>query len=83
MNEQTVNAVIDSANDPLGLSILGGSIGARKAESNVMTGEVIIESVVIEFMTIVCLRSNERQLKLDADISMKMQNALKNFRLGT
>ena len=55
MNEQTVNAVIDSANDPLGLSILGGSIGARKAESNVMTGVVITESMVIEFMTIVCL----------------------------
>lgn len=48
-----------------------------------MARQVITECIIVKFAAIVGLECNKGKLELSGNVGMKVQNTLKNFRLGT
>jgi hypothetical protein len=52
-------------------------------KSSAMVRQVITECIIVKFAAIVGLECNKGKLELSGNVGMKVQNTLKNFRLGT
>jgi hypothetical protein len=56
----------------LGLAVLVGSIGARKAKNNTLLGEESVNRIVEKLRAIISLKSMNRESKLSARVGEKI-----------
>ena len=71
MEQERVNAVVQSAKDAFGSSVLLGSIRACETKNSVVVRQKSAESKVVKLFSIVSLKSKNRTPKLHADIGVK------------
>ena len=75
MKQERANAVVQSAKDTFGSTVLLGSVRACEAENCAMMRQKDAESEVVEFFSIVSLKSMNGTLKLCGDIGIKSRQS--------
>jgi hypothetical protein len=71
VKEEGANAVIESAEDTFGATILLRSVWACEAKGGAMSGEESANSEVVELLPVVCLQRKNGTTKLRGDIGIK------------
>ena len=82
MEQECVNAVVQSAKDALGSTVLLGSIRACEAKNCAMVRQKSVESKVVELFSIVSLKSKDGTPKLRANIGVKGRQGRECIRLS-
>ena len=57
MEEETTNAIVQGANDPLGLAVLRRSVWARETQLETVSSEMRAYSLIIKLFAIDSLKS--------------------------
>ena len=83
MKQERANAVVQSAKDTFGLTVLLGSIRACETKNCVVVRQKSAESKVVELFSIVSLKSKNATPKLRADIGVKRHQSGECIRLSS
>ena len=82
MEQERANAVIQSAKDAFGSTVLLGSIRACETKNCAVVRQKSAESKVVELFSIVSLKSKDGTPKLRADIGVKSRQSGECIRLS-
>ena len=82
MEQERANAVVQSAKDAFGSTVLLGSIQAYETKNCVVVRQKSAESKVVELFSIVSLKSKDGTPKLRADIGVKSRQSGECIRLS-
>ena len=82
MEQERANAVVQSAKDAFGSTVLLGSIRACETKNCAMMHQKSAESKVVELFSIVSLKSKDGTPKLPADIGVKSRQSGECIRLS-
>ena len=83
MEQERPNAVVQSAKDAFGSTVLLGSIRACETKNCAVVRQKSAESKVVELFSIVSLKSKDGTPKLRADIGVKSRQSGECIRLST
>ena len=75
MEQERANAVVQSAKDMFGSTILLGSIRACETKNCAVLRQKSAESKIVELFSIVSLKSKDGTPKLHADIGVKSRQS--------
>jgi hypothetical protein len=71
LEHERAHGVVESTYGTLGLAVLLGIVGARKAKNSAMLGEESVNRIVEKLHVIISLKSTKRDSKLCARVGKK------------
>ena len=82
MEQQRADAVIKSAEDPLGAAVLQGCVWACETKGSVMGCEKVTRGSVVKLFSVVSLKGEDRVPELGGDVGVKGRESGKNIGLA-
>ena len=83
MKQQRVDAVVKSAEDPLGAAVLLRCVGARETKSGTMRSEKMASGSVVKLFVVVSLEGENRAPELGSDVGVRGRESDENIRFAT
>ena len=83
MKQQRADAVVKSAEDPLGAAVLLRCVGACETKSGTVRGEKMASGSIVKLFAVVSLKGEDRAPELGSDVGVKGRESGENIGFAT
>ena len=83
MKQQRADAVVKSAEDPLGTAVLLRCVGARETKSGTVRGKKMVSASIVKLFAVVSLEGEDRAPELGSDVGVKGRESGENIGFAT
>ena len=83
MKQQRADAVVKSAEDPLGTAVLLGCVWACEMKGSAVRCEKVTRGSIVKLFSVVSLKGENRAPELGGDVGVKSRESGKNIGLAT